>query len=104
MEHTLTQKAVTEVIGTAVFLTVILVVTSSSSGYGPAGAAAAIGLALAIMVVVGAAVSGAYFNPAVTLMFFVRDGDTLKLIVYTCAQIIGALLALAFFQTLYTAP
>lgn len=72
---------------------------------GLSGNALAIGLALAALVYMGAHVSGAHYNPAVSLGFWVRG--TLsggKLVMYWLAQVIGGLLAACAVFVLAGAP
>lgn len=59
-------------------------------------AAIAIGSVLMVMVYMGGHVSGAHYNPAVTLAVFMRGGIESKAVLpYMIAQLIGALLAAA---------
>jgi aquaporin Z len=85
-------KLLTELVGTFIFLTVIAL----SAAAGPL-APLAIGAALMTMVYMGGHVSGAHYNPAVSLAVFVRGklaaGD---LLLYWAVQLIGAALAFTF--------
>lgn len=59
-------------------------------------AALAIGSVLMVMVYMGGHVSGAHYNPAVTLAIFMRGGIESKAVLpYMIVQLIGALLAAA---------
>ena len=87
----MTAKAlVAEFIGTLFFLSIILnVVNDSSVGV----IAIAVGLLAAIYMVGG--VSGGHFNPAVSVMMFMKGSLPADMtILYIIAQIIGALSAL----------
>ena len=87
----MTAKAlVAEFIGTLFFLSIILnVVNDSSVGV----IAIAVGLLAAIYMVGG--VSGGHFNPAVSIMMFMKGNLPADMtILYIIAQIIGALSAL----------
>lgn len=84
-------KLLTELVGSFVFMTVIAL-------SGPTGplAPVAIGLALAAMVYMGGHVSGAHYNPAVSLALLVRRViDLPTMLFYWAAQVLGALLAFA---------
>jgi aquaporin Z len=85
-------KLLTELVGTFVFFTVIALA-------GPIGALAplAIGAALMAMVYMGGHVSGAHYNPAVSLAVFLRRkiGVT-QLVAYWAVQLIAAALAFSF--------
>ena len=89
---TLAPKLLTELVGAFVFMTVIAL----SGPIGPL-APLAIGLALMAMVYMGGHVSGAHYNPAVSLSMFLRqviDGRTM--LAYWLTQVIAALLAFSF--------
>lgn len=62
--------------------------------FGFTGDALAIGLTLMALVYIGSRVSGAHYNPAVSLAFFLkRRISGTDLIGYLCAQLFGAFLA-----------
>lgn len=86
------RKLVVEAIGTFfLILTIGLVATQTDMGAFPA---LAIGSALMVMVYAGGHISGAHYNPAVTLAVFIRGKATGKdLGAYMVAQIIGGLAA-----------
>ena len=87
-------KPLTELIGTF-FLVLTIGMTVIAPGAGDL-APLAIGSALMVMIFAGGYISGAHYNPAVTLAVFIRGrcnaGDVLP---YWIAQIIGAALASA---------
>ena len=84
-----TAQLVTELVGTFIFLLVI-----SLSGLSGAFAPLAIGLALLAMVYMGGHISGAHYNPAVTLgLFLRRKMPGLHSLAYVAAQLAGAVLA-----------
>jgi len=84
------QAIVAEFIGTFFFLSIIVnVVNDSTLGV----IAIAVGLLAAIYMVGG--VSGGHFNPAVSVMMFLKGKLSADMtILYIIAQIIGALFAL----------
>jgi aquaporin Z len=86
------RKLVVEAIGTFFFiLSIGLVATKTDMGAFPA---IAIGSALMVMVYAGGHISGAHYNPAVTLAVFIRGKATSRdLGGYMVAQIIGGLAA-----------
>jgi len=83
-------KYLTELIGTFfLFLTIGLAVTGHA-----AEAPLAIGCALAVMIFAGGHISGAHYNPAVTLAVWLRGRcPTADVASYWAAQVIGASLA-----------
>jgi aquaporin Z len=84
-------KLLTELVGAFVFMTVIAL----SGPIGPL-APLAIGLALMAMVYMGGHVSGAQYNPAVSLAFFLRRViDARTMFLYWVAQVVAAVLAFA---------
>src|ERR1700748_2547550 len=79
-------KYITEFIGTF-FLVLVIALT---------GNAAAIGATLMVMVYAGGHISGAHYNPAVTLAVLVRGRIELREAVgYWISQLLGGLLAAA---------
>lgn len=82
-------QLVTELVGTFVFLFVI-----SLSGLSGSFAPVAIGMALLAMVYMGGHISGAHYNPAVTLGLFLRRKIAwLHALAYWGAQLAGGVLA-----------
>ena len=84
------KKLITEFIGTFIFLSVILAT----------GDPLAIGLALAVAIYFGAKVSGGHFNPAVSVMLYLKNSiNDKELIGYIITQVLGGIAALKFFQS-----
>jgi aquaporin Z len=85
-------KLLTELVGTFLFLSVIAL----SGAAGPL-APIAIGSALMAMVYMGGHVSGAHYNPAVSLGVFLRGQLSLtELLLYWLAQVLAGLSAFTF--------
>lgn len=83
-------KYFVEFIGTFIFLSVILMSN---------GNAISIGVALASVILFGGAVSGGHFNPAVSYMSYINNSlDDSDFLVYVIAQILGATLAVYYFN------
>jgi len=83
----------TEFIGTFIFLSVIL----------STGQAVPIAIALAAVIYFGGNVSGGHFNPAVSTMILAKGGISVTTwVAYVVAQILGGLLALAWFKAYST--
>lgn len=88
----LSAKLLTELVGTFVFLSVIALFP----GAGPAAPLAplAIGSALMVMVYMGGHLSGAHYNPAVSLGLFLRRKiDAATMVAYWAVQLVGGALA-----------
>lgn len=89
----LARKCAAELIG-AFALVFIGVLAVGTSGQDIVAVGLAHGLAIAVMVATFAAVSGAHFNPAITLGFLVtRRTDVVTAIAYIASQLVGAVLA-----------
>jgi len=85
-------RLLTELVGTFVFLAVIAL----SGDAGPL-APLAIGFALMAMVYMGGHVSGAHYNPAVSLALFLRRKiGAVQMLAYWVAQLLGGILAFSF--------
>ena len=85
-------KLLTELVGTFVFLSVIALFPTS----GPSAPLApiAVGTALMVMVYMGGHISGAHYNPAVSLGLFLRRKiGAVTLVAYWVAQLAGGALA-----------
>src|SRR3954452_11853168 len=85
------RKLITEFIGTFFLVLIIgMVVTGGKGDFSPI----AIGSVLMCMIFAGAHVSGAHYNPAVTLAVLLRGRMSLKEgVPYIIVQIIGAIAA-----------
>src|SRR5256885_13203465 len=85
------RKLITEFLGTFfLVLTVGMVVTGGKGDFSPI----AIGSVLMVMIFAGAHVSGAHYNPAVTLAVLLRGRIPLKeAVAYVIVQVIGAIAA-----------
>jgi aquaporin Z len=82
-------KYLVELIGTFIFLSVILMT----------GEAIPIGITLVAMIYWGGKISGGAFNPAVTLALYLNKKlNLVQFIGYMVAQFIGALFAFYFFK------
>ena len=92
------RKLITEFIGTFFLVLVIgMVVLSGKGDFSPI----AIGSVLMCMIFAGAHVSGAHYNPAVTLAVLLRGRITLKEgIAYMIVQVIGSIVAALVVQSL----
>jgi len=90
------RKLITEFIGTFFLVLVIgMVVTGGKGDFSPI----AIGSVLMCMIFAGAHVSGAHYNPAVTLAVLLRGRIALKDgVAYMIVQIIGAIAAASIVQ------
>jgi glycerol uptake facilitator-like aquaporin len=97
-------KYAAEFIGTFIFLSVILNAVakgSSLAGYAPL----AIGLALAVAIQFGGAISGGHYNPAVSVMFALKNELAVEeLLPYITAQVLGAVAAKYFYDLSVMTP
>jgi aquaporin Z len=83
-------KYLFEFIGVIIFILVILIV----------GQPIAVGIALVAVIYVASNVSGAHFNPAISITMYFNDRLSSKdLIGYVTAQILGGLVALWIYKT-----
>jgi aquaporin Z len=84
------KKYAMEAVGTGLFVFSILGIVASGSAFAPL----AIGIALMMVIYIGAHVSGAHYNPAVTLALMLQKSiSPIETARYITAQIIGALIA-----------
>ncbi len=87
-----------EFLGTAVLTLAVLALSNSNVGQMPFFIAVSAGLALAILVVMLANVTGAVFNPAISLgLWTVRKLQTMQTVAYILAQFAGAAVAFALY-------
>ena len=98
-EYTVEQKLVAEAIGTALLLATVVgsgIMAENLAGGNVAiallGNTVPTGAILVVIILVFAPISGAHFNPAVTLAFAVRgEIDRSLAALYTAAQVLGAI-------------
>ena len=98
------KKFAAELIGTFVFLGVIIISVAGKSltVADKAETWIKVGLALSIAILLMGKVSGGHFNPAVSVMFYLNNGLTSEeLVIYILAQIIGAVLAFVSYKFFY---
>lgn len=91
-------KYIVELVGTFFFLSVILN-TLPNEKTGVASSVGAIGVAVALLSAIyfGAEVSGAHFNPAVSVAMYLKNVIGSNLLVgYIISQVLGAMLAVYF--------
>jgi len=99
------KKFIAEVIGTFVFLGVIIVSVAGKSltVADKAETWVKVGLALSISILLVGNISGAHLNPAVSLMFYLhKDLNAEELMIYILAQLIGAFLAFTMYKIMYS--
>lgn len=90
-------KLFAEIIGTFIFLSVIIFVVNGSKDMGVNWLK--IGLALGVMILLFGSISGSHVNPAVSLMFYLNNQlPPEELGIYWIGQVIGASLALALYK------
>lgn len=93
---------VAEFLGTAILTLAFLSVITSSIGI-PYFVAIGAGLALALAILLFGGVSGALFNPAITLgLWTVRRITTVQALLYIAVQLLGGLVAYLLFDYLST--
>lgn len=89
-----------ELVGTGLLTLVVLTVAQVTGGIGYY-VSFAVGIVLALIVAALVRVSGAHFNPAITLaLWTVRKVETVRAILYIAVQLIGGLLAYLLFSWL----
>jgi glycerol uptake facilitator-like aquaporin len=95
----LISKFFAELLGTFVFLSVIITSVDSHNLFESSNAWIKIGLALSVSILAFGMISGGHFNPAVSLMFYANNQLPLEdFIVYVIAQLLGALGAFVYFR------
>jgi glycerol uptake facilitator-like aquaporin len=100
MAPSLWSRALAEFLGTFALLQASL--GSLAWGEGPLVPALASGLAILVMVLALGGVSGAHFNPAVSLAFFLEGAlKARELLAYWLAQLLGSLSASGMAASLY---
>jgi glycerol uptake facilitator-like aquaporin len=92
-----------ELIGTFVFLAVIITSGHATTRSKDALTWIKIGLALSISILLVGFISGGMLNPAVSLMLYINKDITIeKMSISIIGQIIGAILAYFYFQYINT--
>ena len=106
------RKLVAEFLGTAFLLAAVIgsgimaeTLSPTNNGVALLANMAATGAILTVLIIVFGPISGAHFNPAVTLAFVIRreitPGQALS---YICIQIIGALTGAVIAHIMFSAP
>jgi aquaporin Z len=91
-------KFFAEIIGTFIFLAVIITSGHATTRCADALTWIKIGLALSVAILLVGAVSGGHLNPAVSVMLYLnKDIDVEALVVYIIGQLIGAVLAYFYY-------
>lgn len=91
-------KFFAEMIGTFIFLAVIITSGHATSRCADALTWIKIGLALAVSILLVGFVSGGHLNPAVSFMLYLNNDIQIEgLVVYIIAQLIGGALAYLYF-------
>lgn len=103
-----TRRAGAELVGTTLLMVAIVGSGITMGGDGAAGLfhhAAVVGAALVALIVTFADVSGAHFNPAVTLAFALdRDLDRREVAPFVVAQVVGAVLGAVIANAMFGEP
>ena len=82
---------VVEFLGTFLFLSVFVATSQPIL----------VSLALLLVMMLGAGVSGGHFNPAASLMFWIKGSlSNVELLAYMVAQLLGGLSAVGVYKTL----
>ena len=101
MTHSMQQKLTTEFIGTF-FLSLTIctaVVYGSAEAYAPFGIAST----LMVMIYAGGHISGAHYNPAVTVSIYLRGAcDKDEVLPYIASQVVAAVSAAIVAELLFT--
>lgn len=109
MQMTLTQKVATEFIGTALLLAIITgsgimadTLSAGNTAVALLGNSIATGCGLFVLITLLASISGAHFNPAVSLMCWRAGSLELKpLVAYAMAQISGAIIGVGLTHSIF---
>jgi glycerol uptake facilitator-like aquaporin len=92
-----------ELVGTFIFLAVIITSGHASNRSKDTLAWLKIGLALSVAIILVGFISGGMLNPAVSLMLYINNDISIEnMIVSIFAQIIGAILAYFYYQYIKT--
>ena len=96
-------KFFAELVGTFIFLAVIITSGHATSRTKEALNWLKIGLALSISILLVGFISGAHLNPAVSWMLYINNDINVEtLAVYIIAQLLGATLAYFYYQYIKT--
>ena len=106
------RKLVAEFLGTAFLLAAVIgsgimaeTLSPTNNGVTLLANMAATGAILTVLIIVFGPISGAHFNPAVTLAFFIRREITAgQALSYICVQIIAALMGAVIAHIMFSAP
>lgn len=91
-------KFFAEIIGTFIFLSVIITSGHATSRCADSLTWIKIGLALSVAILLVGSVSGGHLNPAVSVMLYLnKDINVEALVVYIIGQLIGAVLAYFYY-------
>ena len=91
-------KFFAEILGTFIFLSIIITSGHATTRSSDALTWIKIGLALSISILLVGFVSGGHLNPAVSFMLFLnKDIDITQLFIYIFGQIIGAFFAYLYY-------
>ena len=97
----LLSKFLAEILGTFVFLSVIITSVKIKSEYDLASAWIKISVGLGVAILLVGFISGGHLNPAVSFMMYLHNTLTAtELGVYVIAQLIGAGLAFLYYRLL----
>jgi aquaporin Z len=94
-------KFLAEILGTFVFLSIIIISVNSVKNDNKLFAWLKIGLGLSIAILLVGPISGAHLNPAVTFMFYLNNDIKIQSVfIYVIAQLIGASLAYFYYKNI----
>jgi glycerol uptake facilitator-like aquaporin len=92
-------KFLAEILGTFVFLSIIIISVNLTKNNQNILAWLKIGLGLSIAILLVGSISGAHLNPAVSFMFYLNNEISLQTVfIYVVAQLIGASLAFFYYN------
>lgn len=92
-------KFLAEILGTFVFLSIIIISVNSVRNNQNILAWLKIGLGLSIAILLVGSISGAHLNPVVSFMFYLNNDIPLETVfIYVFAQLIGASLAYFYYN------
>ena len=111
-DYNLTRKLVAEMIGTGFLLASIVgsgIMVERTAGGNQAlallGSTLSTGALLIVLILMFMPISGAHFNPAVSLAFLIRGSiSKLHFVTYICAQLAGGLLGVISAHAMFAVP